>query len=759
MFSVNQTYHNKKQTIKLRICHVSIALAKLAVIDLIKLQRTKLICKPKTFKFDDFAKFIKDNKLIYSIEMLPAWINFDDKKLKELGKESWIEKRDKKLQLVKSLLNEKTIYSYLYGSGVGEQIKALLATQNVWKKSSNYYRQLNRYICFGCVNNALLPINYENCGSNYYIPQNRAQRNIKRGRKTKYAMLGEYPALDTYSASPGITQEEIKVIKKLATKVTTSARKNITARARLLYRRENECRFVDEPGLYGTNKKIIWDDETECLSESQFRYHFHKFLSEEDKIKAAKGQIVFDKDHKQRSASTWEYLIGPTHLYEIDATILDIHVRYPYSDNEQLSMGRPVLYVVVDVFSTCIVGMYIGFHGPDWLGAAEALINSFLDKQSFAARFGLEISKKDWPCHHLCHSINSDNGGEYSLKNISSLLKANLGIDEWMKTRSYMGVAKAVSERKFGIFNDSFLHYQPGAIYEVRRDEQDPSQNALWDLESLYGALISEIIFYNHTSIRENHHNFKASKMQVGMSPQALFDFFIEEEMAGGNPTTSEDEGRIRLACLPEGEAMVTPQGVRFQGLFYTSPYAESAKWYFQAKNFGHFNIYIKWSRSSVNSIWYQTDDNKVIEFKIKADKSQRYEDQIWEAVAIRQEQYAREKHNAKRERSKKELEKDNYQQQLLANNLNQISRLPKNTSKSRQTGIQERKESQAKIEKAEINNRNQAAISTIASSVISSEPSSHSNFEQSHHANSLKKKKKVSLNTLLQTNNQKDKK
>lgn len=746
MFSVNEVFSDVNQSIQFKVCHVAIDLAQIAVVDLVRLKEGNLCCKPKVYKFDEFAEYIQENKLTRTVKMLPACINFDDEKLIKSGKEHWIAKRDKKLNIVGSLLNEDTVREYLYGSGVGEKIGALLRENSIWKKPSNYYRQLNRYITYGCTDNALLPFDYQNCGSNYFIPEDSGESNVKRGRKTIAPKLPEHTSQPVFSTSPGITQKALEKIKKVARIAIRTIRKNIIARARLLYRRENECRFIDEETPYGNNKKLVWDNESECLSEGQFSYHFKKFLSAEDKIIAAKGQITFDKDFAERSGSTWEFLIGPSHLYEIDATVMDIHVRYPYSENERLSMGRPVLYVVVDVYSTCIVGIYIGFHGPDWTGAAEALVNSFMDKVSFAARYGLEIEPKDWPCHHLCHWLNSDNGGEYSLGNISPLLKANLGIQEWTKTRSFMGVAKAVAERKFGVINDDFLHYQPGAVYEVRREEQDPSQNAVWDLGSLYQAIILEVIYHNHTALREEHHDFKASKMHIGFSAQSIFDFFIGEEMGGGNPTTEKDEGRIRLACLPENEASVTAQGIKFQGVYYTSPYAKLQKWYFRAKQFGVFPITVKWSRVSADLIWYQTPENEVIALKIKPDKSRRYMRQTWDAVAIRQQEYAREKHDAKREKARQELIKDQKQRELLDRNKAEIRGLPDNTVKSRQKGIQERKDEQAIADKAEIDQRNKQAIRQIEK-----KGSNKADGDEIQTRPQTKKPKKRSLNSRLQ--------
>jgi hypothetical protein len=757
MFSVNQLYSNKDNTIRVRVCHVAIELAKLAVVDINRLESDKPICKPKGYDFEEFAKYIKKNQLTASIKMLPETLNLSDKKLLAQGKSSWLKKRDKKVEAVLVLLNEDTVREYLYGKGIGELAHQLIADGGPWKKTSNYYRQFNRYITFGGVINAFLPFDYANCGSNYFIPEEQGSNNVKRGRKTKPKRLPEHKDIPVYSVAPGITKKEKKEIKKVAKKAVSKIRKNITAKARLIYRRENETKFVDEETQYGTNKKLIWNKEEECLSEGQFYYHFNKYLTDEDKIKAVKGQTVFDKDFAERDDAARSGLVGPTHLYEIDATVLDIHVRYPYSKNKRLSMGRPILYVVVDVYSTCIVGIYIGFHGPDWAGAAEALINSMMDKVSFAARYGLKINQADWPCSHIPFSINSDNGGEYSLAHIHPLLKSNLGIDEWTKTRSYMGVSKSVSERKFGIFNDNFVHFQPGAIYEVRRDEQDPSQDALWDLDSLYCAIISEVIYYNHTGNREEHHDFKGSRAEIGFSPQAIWDFYINEEMAGGNPTTAEDEGRIRLACLPEAEATVTDQGVKFQGVYYTSVYAKTAKWYFKAKNFGFFHITVKWSRTSSNIIWYQTPDNEVISFKIKPLKSKRFSSQVWESIFHRQEVYARQQHEAKREKAERELQKDDCQREILAKNRAEIEGLPENTTKSHQGGIKDRKDEQSTIDKNEIDNRNKKSIAKIEAS---HSPSHQTNTELDNNQSSKKqgKNKRRSLNSRLQKSSRKNK-
>ena len=69
--------------------------------------------------------------------------------------------------------------------------------------------------------------------------------------------------------------------------------------------------------------------------------------------------------------------------------------------NRHKIIGRPVLYIVIDVFSRMITGIYIGLEGPSWVGAMMALANTASEKQAFCKKFGHSIEPEEWPCHHL----------------------------------------------------------------------------------------------------------------------------------------------------------------------------------------------------------------------------------------------------------------------------------------------------------------------------------------------------------------------
>src|SRR3546814_11439031 len=57
-----------------------------------------------------------------------------------------------------------------------------------------------------------------------------------------------------------------------------------------------------------------------------------------------------------------------------------------------------------------IVGFYVGWEGPSWMGALMALENAFTEKVSFCARYGKEIEPNEWPCHHIPRKLTADRG-------------------------------------------------------------------------------------------------------------------------------------------------------------------------------------------------------------------------------------------------------------------------------------------------------------------------------------------------------------
>lgn len=134
-------------------------------------------------------------------------------------------------------------------------------------------------------------------------------------------------------------------------------------------------------------------------SMRQFRYWFERDNNIFDIERIRRTPRVYDKDMRALLGTSTREVFGPWSRYQIDATIADVYLVSRY-DRHKI-VGRPVLYVLVDVFSRMVVGIHAGFEGPSWVGAMMALANTAADKVEYCRQYGIPIEPQDWPCSAL----------------------------------------------------------------------------------------------------------------------------------------------------------------------------------------------------------------------------------------------------------------------------------------------------------------------------------------------------------------------
>lgn len=139
-------------------------------------------------------------------------------------------------------------------------------------------------------------------------------------------------------------------------------------------------------------------------------------------------------------------MFGPGSRYQIDATIGDVYLVSEV--NRNWIIGRPVIYLVMDVFSRMVVGMYVGLEGPSWAGAMMALTNVVADKKEYCPEYDIEINERDWPCCHL-PEISLADKGEFEGYNVERLVRAfNLHVEN---AASYRADWKGIVEKQFDL--------------------------------------------------------------------------------------------------------------------------------------------------------------------------------------------------------------------------------------------------------------------------------------------------------------------
>ncbi|NPU94910.1 MAG: hypothetical protein HPY82_23645 [Gammaproteobacteria bacterium] len=640
-------------------------------------------------KMDNLLKSGKFQKIHGDILSLPPFMLKTDKWLENAEKDKWIARRNKDRKRISPIIdNEEILSRYIFGESIVDEINSLQKS-NSEKSPGTIYRLLNRYLTFGAIDNALLPISYAKCGNRIEWIYSGIKP-IKRGRKTRINHLGQ--KVDCRSKTRGITaQDKINILKLMKEESIANKSSYKKFNKDDLYNKYLEkyaCHIIlRETGTEDQHYRWLFDEE-DRISKQQFYFHLKHLLSDEEILRHKLGAVNFEKDEKVKTGLARDGIIGPGYCYAIDATILDIYVRYPYDPNVR-SCGRPVLYLVVDVWSTCIVGYYLGFHGPDWVGAGEALYHACINKSKWAQSIGWKLEEGTWSCHHVPFAVMGDNGSEYSERNIISMLDAEIGIKMMIYVPIYRGDAKGVVERKFKIGNDNFVHLQPGYVHsETLRELPHAANNAVWDFRSLVIAIGKEIVWHNNNANRLKKHNFIMSRDYVGISPQSIYNYGIEKEMDGGRIIT--DKSRLRFAFLREVEATVHGDCVMFKNIEYEYPNGIEQGIYGKAKYRGSYKIPVRITSCTMDYMWHKDDNGKVVELTLK-DKDHWARNQRREIAYSRLEEYAQEtfelEEKALRERMQLNFEHD----QARAINSAQI--IPSKKRKGMPQGIKEAKE------------------------------------------------------------------
>ncbi|RDY72590.1 DNA-binding protein, partial [Halobacillus trueperi] len=299
----------------------------------------------------------------------------------------------------------------------------------------------------------------------------------------------------------------------------------------------------------------------------------------EEKLRKRKGNRKYELQDRAVLGSSVGDLYGPGTKYQIDATVADVYIVS--SMNRNWIIGRPVIYVVIDVFSRMVVGVYVGLEGPSWYGAMMAISNAASDKVSFCKRYGISIEKDEWDCHHLPQALLADRG-ELEGYNVDRLIQAfNVKVEN---TPPYRGDWKGIVEQHFRIIHAKVKPFLPGFVdTDVKvRGDRDYRLDATLTLEEFTSVIIRCILHHNN-----NHWlaNYNADEMliqdDVSLIPRELWNWGIKHRTG---KLRSYPEDIVKLHLLPSAHARVTYRGIEFKKMRYSSERSLKENWFGDAR-------------------------------------------------------------------------------------------------------------------------------------------------------------------------------
>lgn len=425
-------------------------------------------------------------------------------------------------------------------------------------RKAQIYINLRRYWQGGCVPNATLP-EYFRCGQ----IKDRKDHGKKRGRPSCGGR--NVTAEDKEKFGRGI-DEFIK----------TGIAKNLRQAWELTIAKYFNLGY--EERVDGTLIPII-PPADDLPSLRQFKYEYYKNRDPKAEIIAVDGEKEFDRNNRPTLGDETHTASGPGAVYQIDAFIGDIYLRC-YLNRKRI-IGRPVIYIVVDVFSRLIVGFAITLEGPSWAGARLALENAFSDKVTFCRQFGFEITEADWLVKGKCEALVGDNG-EIASYNANSLVD-EMGI-RVANAPTQRPDLKGIVESRYPIIKGMAIEWVPGAVRPTtKRRGKDYRLDATLDLNQFRRLMIKCILKYNNARRIESYRmSLPMIADEVEPIPVKIWNWGMEK--LTGRLRPEDDMEALRIKLLPRAKASVTSDGIRFQGIHYTCERALEEQWFLRLK-------------------------------------------------------------------------------------------------------------------------------------------------------------------------------
>ncbi|GAB4088290.1 transposase [Hydrogenophaga soli] len=313
--------------------------------------------------------------------------------------------------------------------------------------------------------------------------------------------------------------------------------------------------------------------------------------------KTSKGH--FKRSLRGMNSCSWQGSPGPGLLYAIDSTIGDIYLRS--SVNPEWIIGRPIVYIIVDVWSTAIVGFYVCLTGPSWDTAQVSLFNATASPALLSDLWGYEMRQSLFPAPTLPARLLCDRGEYLSKRAKATGMKLFLDLQY---TPPFRPDLKGIVEVLHRILKDSQYNFLPGAM-DARRVEYDLRRSnpaaATMNVRQYTQYLSERFFIYNLTADRTNRIDAHMAAAGVFPSPAGLWRW---GHAMGIGYLRATAHAELVSQLLPAAEARVTPRGVRFRGNYYESPLVEKEHWSTFARTSGGREIPAQYYPGSVSTIW-----------------------------------------------------------------------------------------------------------------------------------------------------------
>ena len=296
---------------------------------------------------------------------------------------------------------------------------------------------------------------------------------------------------------------------------------------------------------------------------TQFRYYFSKHLSPQEKD-LIKTSALEQKNNKRLLVSdSLNGVKGPGDMVEIDACEADISLVSVIDPTK--TVGRPIVYFMVDVYSRIILAMSVAFDNNSMLGLTNLFLNLADDKQKYCEKYGISYENKDiWPSNIIPNQVRVDKGAEFRSKGFERICD-ELGIKRNIVLPG-CGSLKGVVEQSFRQLHLKQNHHLEGHGLIQKRHDSNHHQTAMLNIEEYTKMVIGFVLTHNQQCLT----NYPLTKdmilKKVQPVPALLWKYGVNNGFVP-RPIPSKEQYLFNL--MTPITAKVSRKGISYKDLWY----------------------------------------------------------------------------------------------------------------------------------------------------------------------------------------------
>lgn len=376
-----------------------------------------------------------------------------------------------------------------------------------------------------------------------------------------------------------------------------------------LYKKGRERTYKN--AYAGLIEKYYTDSDGSRLPQSmiptynQFYFYCSQHISQKEKdIKKTSAQ-------EQRNAkrlllgSARKDAIRPGWIVEADAVEADFSI-VSAMDKEQ-SIGRPIVYFLLDVQTSAIVAVSISLENNSMIGLTNLFLNLGDDKAEYAAKYGIEFDSGLWPSNFLPNEIRCDRGSDFKSHKFGEVCK-RLGIIRTLEPGA-TGSLKSIVEQSFHQFQSSLRPemIKKGLITE--RYGSNHHREAMLDIYSFTQLVINYVLMHNQRYMEGYPMGKEMYQKDIKPAPCTLWKYFCEIK-GNPRPISQATYAQYLYDLLPEKQASLSRKGVILSGLHYINHESKLLEKMFRLGT-KREKMKIRYDPRDVGIIYYM-EDNKL---------------------------------------------------------------------------------------------------------------------------------------------------